>query len=229
MNKVPPDSRYEIKFVALEGEFHKLIQWIKLHSLCFHQEYQDRFVNNVYFDTYEYNAYSENLSGISSRTKVRYRWYGEFDYPNLGTLEIKKKRNYFGWKDNYKVKKTPYKKNDTWKQIITNISTQVDPKGQKWLQHNPQPIIINRYKRKYFISFNKKIRVTIDMHQSVYDQRYKSKPNISHKANIPKTLVLEIKFNREDKELGFKLIEKLPIRVSRNSKYMMGVKAIDGF
>lgn len=229
MNEVPEDSRYEIKFVAHEVEFHRIVQWIKLHRLCFSAQYEDRWVNNVYFDTFDYQAYSENLSGISSRTKVRYRWYGLEPYPQIGTLEIKCKRNYFGWKINCPMDEAPYTKNASWKDIRKNILKQIGHEEKKWLVLNPQAMIINRYKRKYFTSHNQKIRITVDTNQSVYDQRYKPYPNVSHKANIPKTLVVEIKFERKDKDLGFKIIEGFPIRVGRNSKYMMGIKAINRF
>jgi hypothetical protein len=41
-------------------------------------------------------------------------------------------------------------------------------------------------------------------------------------------LVVEIKFDRGDHAFGSRVIEGIPIRVSRNSKYMIGVEAILG-
>ena len=83
---VPEDARFEIKFVANEFEVDYVRQWVRLHWACFYVPYPDRWVNNVYFDTLNYFAYEENLSGASARTKVRYRWYGKHDYPEKAQL-----------------------------------------------------------------------------------------------------------------------------------------------
>ena len=223
---VPENARFEIKFVAKEFEVDYIRQWIRLHWACFYVPYPDRWVNNVYFDTLNYFAYKENLSGASARTKVRYRWYGKHDYPEKGTLEIKRKRNYFGWKLRFKTEKTPYRKDASWLDIKRNLIKQMNGEAKIWLQSNPQPIIINRYLRNYYVSQDNRIRITIDSHQSMYDQRYKAYPNVIHKANIPTALVVEVKFNRHDNKYASRILQGLPLRVSRNSKFMTGVKAL---
>ena len=224
--EVSEEARFEIKFVAYERDANLLRQWLRLHWAGFHVPYSDRWVNNVYFDTHHYSAYKENLSGASTRTKVRYRWYGQHDYPQKGTLEIKRKRNCFGWKLHYKAKEAPHKDGDHWFDIKRNLLKQLNSEGKLWLQSNPQPVIINRYLRNYYISQDNRVRATIDVHQSMFDQRYKSYPNVINKANIPNTLVLEFKFSRSDYKYANKIIQGLPLRISRNSKYMIGVMAV---
>ena len=93
MRSVPKNARYEIKFVANELELNKILNWINNHSAKFVSSYPNRQVNNIYFDTYNYSCYEENLSGASSRAKVRYRWYGASQFPEKGVLEVKLKRN----------------------------------------------------------------------------------------------------------------------------------------
>lgn len=227
--QVPETARLEIKFSAYESEVDTLRKWLRLHSAGFYSPYPERWVNNVYFDTYEYFAYSENLSGASARTKVRYRWYGQFDYPYSGTLEIKCKRNYFGWKLRFRAKKPPATKNSNWKDIRKNLIQQLEPEAKLWLESNPQPVMINRYFREYYVSRDNKVRATIDTQQSVFDQRYKRQPNITRAANLPKTLVLELKFDRSDRSLASKITQGLPLRISRNSKYMIAVQSVLGY
>lgn len=70
--KVPEKARQEIKFVSYEVNYALVKHWVRMHSAGFTSPYPDRWVNNVYFDTYEGAAYSENLSGSSARTKIRY-------------------------------------------------------------------------------------------------------------------------------------------------------------
>ena len=95
---IPGDARLEIKFASYDVHKPELLKWIASHPARFKTPYPDRKVNNVYFDTYGYDGFVQNLSGGSSRIKVRYRWYGDSVVPAPGTLEVKCKRNYFGWK-----------------------------------------------------------------------------------------------------------------------------------
>lgn len=223
---VPKDARLEIKFVSYTSNLDTLMNWIHLHPSGFYSPFPDRQVNNIYFDGHQYTAYTENLSGSSERTKVRYRWYGESIKPCAGTLEIKRKRNYFGWKLYYRVNSAPYCPEMNWCVIRKNIRDQISEHGRFWLDLNPFPILINRYRRMYFVSRDEKIRATIDINQAVWDQRFKSKPNFIHKANLPDTLIVEIKFDRKDRGYASRTIQSLPLRVSRHSKYMTGVNTI---
>jgi len=225
-NEIPADARQEIKFVSYEHQLHYLLSWIRLHPVGFYQPFPDRWINNVYFDTHSYHAYSQNLSGASQRVKLRYRWYGETSLPDVGVLELKCRRNYFGWKRRYPVGLMPAHKGDSWKGIRTQIHEQISLEGQKVLEVNPVPVIINRYYRKYFVSKNGKVRITVDLHQAVWDQRYRAHPYFGKKTNIPHTLVVEVKFSRKDREFASRILQGIPVRVSRHSKYINGVRAI---
>ncbi len=227
--RVPADARLEIKFVAPESEVFRLEQWLRLHPAGFYQPHPERWVNNLYFDTHHFFAYTENLSGASYRTKLRYRWYGQHAYPIEGALEVKCKRNYFGWKLRYPIGRSPYSEGANWRDIHQSLIEQAGPEGRRWLEANPQPVIINRYHRRYYVSGDDRIRATIDVEQSLFDQRYKPFPNVSNAANAPRTLVVEIKFDRGDRELASRVIQGIPVRVSRNSKYIIGLKAVQGF
>jgi len=160
---------------------------------------------------------------------VRYRWYGQHDHPQRGTLEIKCKRNYFGWKLRFRAESLSATDNSSWKGIRENLIQQLEPEAKLWLDSNPQLVMINRYFREYYVTRDNKVRATIDTHQQVFDQRYKRHPNIKHAANLPKTLVLEIKFDRSDRDLASNIVQGLPLRISRNSKYMIAVQSIFGF
>lgn len=225
-NSVPADARQEIKFVSYEYQLPYLLGWIRLHSAGFFQPHPDRWINNVYFDSHSYHAYSQNLSGASQRTKLRYRWYGEARLPEAGILELKCRRNFFGWKRRYPVDVIPAQKGDSWQDIRARISEQISHEGRKVLEVNPVPVLINRYYRKYFVSRNEKVRITVDIHQAVWDQRYRAHPYFGKKANIPHALVVEVKFARQDRELASQILQGIPVRVSRHSKYINGVRAI---
>jgi len=223
---IPSKTRKEIKFVTNHYNYYKIINWVKMNSCNFITEYPNRWINSVYFDSYNYCSYQANLSGQSARTKLRYRWYGKKEYPFSGLLEIKNKRNYFGWKHKYAVKNPPYSKGDNWNAVIKNISSQLPPVASHILLSYSHPIIINRYERSYFRSFDKKIRLTVDRFQTVHDQRNKCFPEVSTKANLPETVVVEIKFDRNDHDLANNIMQTFPIRVSKHSKYMNALDAV---
>jgi hypothetical protein len=229
MNRVIPEtSRIEIKFVASDIYYYSLLNWLHLHSAGFTSPYTDRWVNNIYFDTHDLGSYIENLSGVSSRTKVRYRWYGESIYPSAGALEIKLKRNLFGWKQRFLTTDSPYEKGMDWRAFRDRLRELLPTEGKSWLDTRPCQVLINKYYRKYLISPDGGIRVTVDSNQEVWNQRNNSCPNFTHRAFIPSTVVVEFKFHRKDRELASQCIQGIPIRLSKHSKYMVGFKAILG-
>jgi SPX domain protein involved in polyphosphate accumulation len=227
MYEVPNDARLEIKFASYKVNLERVLNWLKLHSSAFHSPHPDRWVNNVYFDTHNSAAYVQNLSGASSRVKVRYRWYGQAQEPGPGVLEIKCKRNFFGWKKRFPCADLPVgAQADDWRDVCRRLSVILPHEGRLWLQTYPAPTILNRYLRRYFVSRDETIRVTVDTDQAVWDQRFKSMPNYEQQSHLPDTLVVEFKFAREHRDQASKIIQTMPIRLSRHSKYMNGVRAV---
>jgi len=226
---VPEQARLEIKFVAPAHEERLLASWFAGHPACFSEPFPARRVNNVYFDTYDWLAFRQNLSGASQRYKVRYRWYGTSSLPGRGALEVKCKRNFYGWKLRYPVADAPSVEGDRWQEIRRRLSSQLTQAGRTWLDANPQPVILNRYQRRYLVTHDQKVRATIDSQLAVYDQRYKPRPNLWRVSNMPRVIVVELKFDRSERERASRLVEGLPLRVSRHSKYVTGVQSIQGF
>ena len=108
------------------------------------------------------------------------------------------------------------------------LSSQLPFEAKKWLEENPLPVLLNRYNRKYFLSHDGKVRVTIDNKLVFFDQRFKSALNIKHSANNPDFFVVEFKFNRDDREWASQYIQTIPIRVSKSSKYCNGLRFLSG-
>lgn len=226
---VPEQARLEIKFVAREHHERLLSSWFEGHPACFVEPHPARWVHNVYFDTYDCLAFRQNLSGASQRYKVRYRWYGERALPGSGALEVKCKRNFFGWKLRYPVADDLCREGDRWQDVRRRLASRLPEAGRIWLAANPQPVIINRYHRRYLVTHDGKVRATIDTRLAVYDQRYKPRPNLRNAANTAGIVVVELKFDRSDRQRASRLVEGLPLRVSRHSKYVTGVQSVLGY
>jgi hypothetical protein len=220
------EERHEVKFAAYETEYDSLRHWVKMRPEGFISPYPDRQVNNVYFDTWDYRAYAENLAGVSERSKVRYRWYGDSAAPDVGSLEVKQKRNHFGWKQRFPIVEPPWREGDSWNDIRAAIRAQLPMDGQLWLDQNPLSVMINRYLREYFETADGDIRVTIDTRQRIFDQRSGGELNFTRQAIAQDTLVVEIKFARDVRQRAVKMLAEMPLRIGRHSKYMNAVRAI---
>ena len=224
--------RSEIKFICYQHNYYLIKNWIRLHAYNFFKGYDDRYINNIYFDSHDYKAFNDNLTGLPSRLKVRYRWYGDLfstESKKKGSLEFKFRKNVYGFKKNFKVKDLNINTNSEWKDIKRKITNSLSPEYKILFKFNSEKILINRYKREYFISKNKKIRITLDKNIQIYDQRFAlKKPNLKLKNYTQNYLVIEFKFNKEDKKFSNDLDINIPIKVSRNSKYINGIRSVVG-
>jgi len=224
--------RSEIKFVCYQHNYFLLKNWIKLHKFNFFKEYEDRNVNNIYFDSFNYKAFNDNLSGLPSRLKIRYRWYGNLfskNRENEGSLEFKFRKNIYGYKKIFKIKDLNLNLNSKWSDIKNKILNALTPEYKILYNINSEKILINQYKREYFISKNKKLRITLDKNIKIFDQRFTfEKPNFKFKNYTQDYSVIEFKFNKDDKILLNDLDISVPIKASRNSKYINGVRSILG-
>ncbi len=227
-NLVPNDSRLEIKFITHDLNYPLVINWIKLNKENFKKKYSDRIVNNIYFDSFDYEAFKDNIYGSSSRMKVRYRWYSDFKDEKNGKLEFKFKRNIFGWKKRYQIKNLVINSKLQLKKLKESIKKNLPNYEKVIFENNCQPKIINQYKREYYENYNGKLRVTVDTSHKIYDQRFYKKVNLTNKALIQKYIIVEFKFDRKDNHLSKIMLKTLPFRISRSSKYINSIRSVSG-
>ena len=226
---VPKETRYEVKFICYDDKYKLILNWIKLNQLNFLREHPSRAVNNIYFDSIDNKSYSDNISGISSRAKIRYRWYGKLNDDKNGNLEIKFKRNLFGWKKKIRIVKSLIKDNLDWSEIINLLTINLQGNLKEFFKSNSKPQIINQYQRDYFVSFDRKIRLTIDKNHKIYDQRMFKTPNITKRKTTQNYLAIEFKFNRGDLRYYKSMLDNfIPIQLSKNSKYINSIRAVMG-
>jgi len=213
--------RFERKFLITPFELKEVETLLKLHPLNFHKTYEDRIINSIYYDTEDFRMYFENINGYSERKKIRVRWYGN-DLENITNpkFEIKIRNTYLGNKLTYNLKH--FEINGEFKEFL-NIE---DFEKIKILIHdNLKPKVLIRYNRKYFESFDKKIRVTLDSRL----EAIKIFSNNSKHYGIPKRIedeILEIKYNPKYQKEASSLLNKIPLRLTRYSKYVRGIQEL---
>ncbi|MBL6932444.1 MAG: polyphosphate polymerase domain-containing protein [Rhodospirillales bacterium] len=220
------NGRFELKFVAPPESTDWIISQLNMHPVLFKKAYPERRVNNVYFDTENLEAYADNLSGISRRIKVRYRWYGIDNVAQNGALEIKSRRNQLGWKMQHPIPGIKLLHGDGWRNAITALKKELPGEGKIWLDQFTRAVLINRYRRQYFISPDGNFRVTVDDDIRTYNQWLSGKINLRCRAEpMPDGVIVEVKFDQSQREKVSGILDTLSLRRSRHSKYMTGAEA----
>ena len=100
----------------------------------------------------------------------------------------------------------------------------IDPTHRALLLTPVSPHML--FDRSLVLAPETRVRLTVDWNQRVYDERHCSTPNLTRLANLPDTAVVELKFDRGDRKLANRYGQGIPLRLSRNSKYVIGVEAI---
>ena len=94
--------RYETKLPLQRLQYQELTPIFIEMGLPPRRKYADRRVHSIYLDTPEINDYHDSISGLSRRSKTRFRWYQE-DAEHM-VLEIKRKKNKIATKNLFPMK-----------------------------------------------------------------------------------------------------------------------------
>ncbi|MFK7810436.1 MAG: polyphosphate polymerase domain-containing protein [Saprospiraceae bacterium] len=205
--------RYERKFRLETTQLNVVHQVVRQHPASFTKAYPDRQVNNIYFDTPDLNCYKDNLIGISQRKKFRVRWYGTTDrLVKKPVLEVKIRDNSLGDKESYKLQ-------DFQLSNLEELTDQVNQHFSKRMEL--QPVLYNAYQRSYYESYNKQLRLTIDSEmnfRSAYSPLNLQNPPLEDPA-----VVVELKYPSDQETWAADMMQYLPFRMTKNSKYVNGV------
>ncbi len=208
--------RYEIKIPISKFNVSIFLNWIlSLKELKIQNE--SREINNIYYDTLNFESAKNNLDGISNRTKYRIRWYKKNLKFSSCNLELKIKRA----KLNRKIiiptnlNHLEVKNKDLFDLVKNNLDKNIYDRNlyiQKFF-----PTIQNKYHRVYY-SY-KDIRMTYDTKIFYKNLRIRT----MDKWNNDNLNVLEIKFNQDKLNQARELISRIPLTPMRHSKYLRGL------
>lgn len=222
------DFRYEKKSAISELSYGEIENLIQHHPSVFSKIFYERTINNIYLDSVDLENYHDNLAGVSQRIKVRVRWYGKmFGLIKNPVLEIKIRNHELIRKLSFKLQSFFLDKNfshfDLQKEVFAKSNL------PSWLIMKLKllcPVLLNSYKRKYFLSSDKACRITLDRDLRLL--KIKSRQNAFNEKLLDKqTKILEIKFAEDYLDKAAHLINKFPFRITANSKYVFGIDLLD--
>jgi len=219
------ESRKEKKFFISSLSNREVEALLNYSFAGFHEIYTQRQVNNIYFDTFNKQDYRANNLGVSQRKKYRIRWYGEFFQNEITpTFEIKEKSGDTNRKRTLLLNQSPFSDLGTICKSLRRqvLSHDLIDESIRFQFKQREPSIANTYQRKYFLSGDGKCRATIDSNlkfSSVFSSKWYSP--------YPKnTCILELKYLPDYESLEF--VQEFPTRLTRSSKYCIGVQFLYG-
>lgn len=216
--KIKP--RLERKYLIQGLSLKSILLLIKLHPASFSVAYPPRKVLNIYFDTLDYCNFHDSVDGLAERVKIRWRWY-HTDCPGKKIyLEWKAKNNHYIYK-----KSQPYQlpKNFSISQLPSLTTTSNLDFFEKEVVKNLKPVLFNAYKRYYFTSQNKKVRLTLDTDltsKRIYGRCFVLGPQGLRKDRD--VCIIEMKYAPENEESVETISKYFPFLLTRQSKYVQG-------
>ena len=219
--------RKERKYAISEVNIDVVENYVRAHPAMFSKPYPPRQVNNIYFDTPKFQNYMDNVIGAKQRRKFRIRWYGEqYGHIEKPILEIKIKEGLAGSKKYFPLAPFDLKPGFCEADIKQMIAqSEISDEAREALQHFV-PTLLNRYQRKYYLSANKKFRLTLDTnvtytrisrHQNYFMRRVIDRDNV----------IMELKYEIEDDQHVSWINTYFPFRMTKNAKYVNGIDRLD--
>jgi VTC domain len=219
--------RYEKKFVAEASTLADALATVRRHPAAFREVYPRRTVNNIYLDSSVRQNYQEHINGTAVRSKTRVRWYGpQWELTERPMLERKLKRGTVGGKEAYLLPSLPINEGSLRPLLETAFDTAaaLPPILRSALRHL-EPALFNRYQRHYFLSRDGKFRLTVDSNLQFGPVQPRHRPESLWLSSIP-NVVLELKYRTEAAPDAVPVANALPFRVTRFSKYVVGIERI---
>jgi hypothetical protein len=226
MSHVPDTHRYERKFAIEGATLAEVEHHVRHHPALFFPEYAPRIVNNIYLDSPHLQNYWQNIDGHSRRAKLRVRWYGALFGPvPKPVLERKCKTGLLGTKQSAKLNAFEFGERTSAQSVRQLLESSPLPENFRHeLRHN-EPSLVNRYRRLYFRSADRRVRLTIDSDLSFY-RFHRHTNSFLTRVAAPHLVVLELKYADAAGADAANVAGALPFRMTRMSKYVFGLNAV---
>ncbi len=225
---VPDLYRYERKFAITGASLPEVEHRVRHHPALFFSEYAPRIVNNIYLDTSDLRNYRQNVEGDSQRSKLRARWYGSlFGAVPRAVLEQKCKRGQVGTKHSARLAPFEFAQQASASAVRRWLETSLLSENLRHEVRQAEPTLVNQYRRQYFRSADRQIRLTIDSDLAFF--RFQRHGNsFRARVGVPALVVLELKYADAANEEATAVANHLPFRMTRMSKYVFGLNAVGG-
>jgi hypothetical protein len=219
------DWRYERKYFLEFISADEVELLIHMNPRHFRQIHPDRYINNIYLDTPTLRCYWENVDGVSPRFKYRIRWYGDLHQGGAeAILEIKRKLNVVG--DKIRIPLGDFNTAGAISEDGVRALFESAGRNEPFLSpgHGLKCILVNRYLRRYYASFDGLFRATVD--RGLRFHSFQIGRSMSNVFVNETAAIVEIKYAKDHDALARQVLEAFPFRPMRISKYVHGVNLL---
>jgi VTC domain-containing protein len=217
-----PNPRYERKFLTQHLTLPEVLVIVRRHAAGFREAYPARIVNNVYLDSPWLSAYHEHVNGACNRVKNRVRWYGKSN-GRIGqpVLERKLKCGLVSGKTTQLLPPMDLDGKLFRTQLESVLRIARIPERLRAAVRGLQPSLLNRYRRHYFLSADRRFRLTVDSELEFGSPRDLAQ----HRPMLqPRLIIIELKFESQHADHAQLITGHLPFRLARCSKYVLGIE-----
>ena len=213
-------TRYEIKTIVAESDLPLVRSELRLLPAALRRLHPDRIVQSIYFDTPDSDAVESNLAGISVRSKLRYRWYGDAVDAAAGRLEHKQRVNSVGTKQVDAVNEPLSIRGVHRRRFTAELQKRLPAKASAALTQL-EPVQWIRYHRAYLGSADGLLRVTLDSRLTTFDQRISPVLQCHIATPLPKIGIIEVKADEQNRAVAESFVQGMGWRPGRCSKFVI--------
>ena len=222
MTDIPPQYRYEIKFVSALHEKHRFDAWMRFSSANFRETYSERIVNNIYFDSLNMRDYYDNVIGLANRMKTRVRWYDQTCAPSSLLLEHKIKRGRISKKEALLLEGLDFSRT-TWSELADRLRARASERSSMAAGNFMNPTLRNTYRRRYFETQDRRVRMTVDSDLTFYEVVTGLHVVALGAGLCVNGHIAEFKSDPRYADDLQHILRDIPLRMSRFSKYVVGL------
>lgn len=205
--------RIEKKFIVNSISYNNIIYLIE-NRIGFKEIFNERQVNSIYLDDAKLSSFYANIDGNFYKQKWRLRWYGKtFGENKELNLEQKSKLGMIQFKKNEIISKSIINENMNLNSFYENLPPKIK---------NLLIVSFIRYTRRYFANKDMSIRITVDKNIE-YSNINRKKIFRINNPYCDNRIILEMKSSINEEEALNNICQKLPFRVSKNSKYINSI------
>lgn len=220
------DWRYERKFLVTALPACQVAGVLRRHPARFVPAFPPRWVNNLYFDTFDGRCLTEAVVGISERAKYRVRWYGElFGSIEASRYEIKDKRGLLGAKRSFPVPPWSLRRGEPLLAPERLLAGAELPDIEGSRLRALEARLLNRYLRRYMVSHDGSLRLTLETDLSFLAVHRGRNPFL-RSARDATTTIVELKYPPGADDVARWAASRLPFRMTRSSKYVRGLELV---
>ena len=213
--------RYEVKMLCRDSAHSTVLFLLQAHGSGIRVHHPSRRVQSVYFDTDGGRALQQNLTGLPGREKLRLRWYGDAIDQVSGCMELKIRENALISKKRFHLPAAVMIAGATRRSLTRSLMDASPPEWRSLFAEGLEPAQWISYQRRYFVTYDGAVRVTVDNNMRAWDLRDNFVVGARHEMPLSSPVIVECKAAPEHYDQLQEVLNGLPFSRDKCSKYVM--------